>query len=517
MDTNPSDSLQHQAPRDETPPIGDTASIDSIALFARFVDGDARAADALFQRYADRLIALARSRLSKKLAARVAPDDIVMSAYRSFFVKARDGRFDVTQPGAVWRLLVQITLHKLYRQVAHHQAGRRSIDREALGGVAHVHQLLSQEPSPDAAAELADEIERWMSHLSLEQRQSVEMRLQGAEIADVAAALGRSIKTVRRHLEAAKQILLGLHNEQGPTRRRPPRDNKPRQKAGPSRIRTDAIPGVTNIRFEDYLLEQQIGSGMTGKVYRAKHHQTGQSLAVKYLKKTFLRNPSILAQFLSEARIVAGLHHEEIIRLHGLGRTPGGGYFIAMDLALNGDLEQHVCRNNVHPRDLVRWLCQAADALHFAHEQGVVHCDLKPSNLLLNSALNLIVTDFGFARQLALLPTSPEFFAGTPAFMAPEQVEPTWGRISPLTDIYGLGTVIYFLLFGRPPLAAASVPELLAATAANRPIEFPAVDSPQVPEELLTICQDCLAKEPSRRISTMSELATRLRSLLLPQ
>ena len=434
MDTHLPDSLKNHA---NSPAPNESGSAESIALFSRFVDGDARAADALFQRYSERLIALARSRLSAKLSARVSPDDIVMSAYRSFFVGARDGRFDVSQPGALWRLLAQITLHKLYRQVAHHQAERRSIDRET-GVASEVQRILSAEPSPEAAVELADEVERWLSKLTAPQRRTTELRLQGEEVADIARTVGCSIKTVRRQLDAAKRALLGVKVE--PDSIGPQRSSKKRP---PDRVRSNreppSIPGVTSLRFEDYKLEQQIGVGLTGKVYRARHHQSGQTVAIKYLKKEFLSNPLIANRFLSEASIVAGLTHVGIVRLHGLGKTHTGSYFIAMDLAANGDLNQFLRNHKPDYQDIVQWLCQAADALQFAHEHAVIHCDLKPSNLLLDADRNLIISDFGFARQLMLRPSADYEFAGTPAFMAPEQIDPSFGPLSAATDIYGLG------------------------------------------------------------------------------
>jgi RNA polymerase sigma factor (sigma-70 family) len=502
VDTHSSDSCANQ-------------SAESIALFVRFVDGDMQAADVLFHRYAERLIALARSRLSAKLAARVAPDDIVMSAYRSFFINAREGQFDISQPGAVWRLLVQITLHKLYRQVKHHQAERRAVGREVTGGTEQVQQFLSQEPSPEAAAELVDEVEKWLSRLSPDQRQAVELRWQGADISEIAQRLGRSTKTIRRHLEAAKRIMLGLSPDETDSRRDPPPKKSPRQKSLARTNQPLEIEGVTNLRFEDYLLQQQIGSGMTGKVYRAQNHSSGQIVAIKYLRKKFFTNPQIVDRFLDEVRTVAQLDHSGIIRIHGFGQTPGGGYFIAMDLVVHGDLTQYTRRNSSTHQDKVRWLAQAADALQYSHDRGVVHCDLKPGNLLLNADLNLIVSDFGFARQLVPVSASPSFFAGTPAFMAPEQVESRWGLISPVTDIYGLGTVLFFLLFDRPPITGTNIAGVLAASAADCPIEFPVIQLPDLPPALIQVCRDCLAKQPSQRIATMSELAVRLRSVAL--
>ena len=124
---------------------------DSIHIFERYVDGDSVAADDLFYRYVDRLTRLARSRLSTNLARRVDAEDIVMSAYRSFFVGARDGRFLIEQGGELWSLLVRITLNKLYRTAASHNAQKRAMNRDVA-----IFDLADPQPSATDAIALAD-------------------------------------------------------------------------------------------------------------------------------------------------------------------------------------------------------------------------------------------------------------------------------------------------------------------------------------------------------------------------
>src|SRR6185503_554862 len=123
----------------------------TAAMWARFINGEEDAAAELFDRYLHRLTALARSRLSARLAARVDADDVVMSAYRSLFIGGRDGRFSLSHPGDLWRLLVEITLHKLCRQAAHHSAQKRSVHAECGGAQVDdsAWQPVSKEPSPD--------------------------------------------------------------------------------------------------------------------------------------------------------------------------------------------------------------------------------------------------------------------------------------------------------------------------------------------------------------------------------
>jgi RNA polymerase sigma-70 factor (ECF subfamily) len=181
-------------------------------LLARLREGDQDAASELFRRYAERLVALARSRLSAKLTPRLDPEDVVQSAYRSFFAGARDGRYDLERWGDLWRLLVTITLNKLHHQHKRNTADRRSVDRELnsdaverTGGIPPG--LLTREPSPVEAIALAEELEQLMRRLEPLHRRMLELALQGYGVEEIAADTQRSERTVRRVLERVKQEL----------------------------------------------------------------------------------------------------------------------------------------------------------------------------------------------------------------------------------------------------------------------------------------------------------------------
>ena len=182
----------------------------SIRLLAQWRDGSQQAAEELFRRYVDRLMALARSRLSEQMAGRIDPEDVVQSAYRSFFVGAREGRFEVQRGGDLWRLLVAITLHKLRGQVDYHTADKRSVASEQAqdyaAGMPPVP-LLSREPSPLEAVTLWDEVEQMLRELDPLPRQVLELRLQGHNQAEIAVALRCSQRTVIRVLKRIKQQL----------------------------------------------------------------------------------------------------------------------------------------------------------------------------------------------------------------------------------------------------------------------------------------------------------------------
>ncbi len=178
----------------------DPASWTSLLLLERYRGGEDQAAEDLFTRYFQRLTLLARARLSDRLASRTDPEDVVLSAYRSFFVAARDGRYVLSQGGDLWRLLAAITRHKILREVRHQGAGRRSVDSEVSLDRVDERTILARrhDPSPEEAAALADELERVLSLLDPFGRRVLELRLQGLSIEEISRDTGRSERTVRR-------------------------------------------------------------------------------------------------------------------------------------------------------------------------------------------------------------------------------------------------------------------------------------------------------------------------------
>jgi RNA polymerase sigma factor (sigma-70 family) len=180
------------------------SQLPSEQLLLRCRQGDEDASREIFERYLARLTALARSRQAPRLARRTDPEDIVLSAYRSFFVGARDGRFVLQRSGDLWRLLVSITLHKLYRQVKRHSAESRDVQREEMLGE---NVAFSQEPTAEEAVALADELEAILKPLDPLLRRVLELRLQGESLEEIAAITMRSERTVRRSLAELREAI----------------------------------------------------------------------------------------------------------------------------------------------------------------------------------------------------------------------------------------------------------------------------------------------------------------------
>ncbi len=209
----------------------------SSVLLEQFRAGDELAAEALFSRYFKRLTSLARSRLSARLMRRTDPEDIVMSVYRSFFVGARAGRFTLNRGGDLWRLLSAITTHKLFRQIRHESADRRSVEHEVP--IDRVDEARIRErqqiATPEDAMALSDELEWVFSQLDAGAHRILELRIQGAELSEVARATGRSERTVRRTIAQVRDLMTARRDDPGPL-----------------------------LSHQDFLLQRMIGAGCMG-------------------------------------------------------------------------------------------------------------------------------------------------------------------------------------------------------------------------------------------------------------
>jgi RNA polymerase sigma factor (sigma-70 family) len=184
----------------------------SADLLARWRQDDQQAATELFQRYADQLIALARNRMPAKLGQRVDAEDVVQSVYRSFFAGARAGRYELQRGGDLWRLLVTITLHKVYRQVAQHARAKRAVGRDQSFGdgqnlIGQSAPLLARDPSPVEVVTLVDELEQIMRGMKPQYRRMLELRLLGYNVLEIATETRSGERTVRRVLDQVKQQL----------------------------------------------------------------------------------------------------------------------------------------------------------------------------------------------------------------------------------------------------------------------------------------------------------------------
>lgn len=266
----------------------------------------------------------------------------------------------------------------------------------------------------------------------------------------------------------------------------------------------------------DYKLLDLLGAGGGGKVYRARQKSLERDVAVKALSKQRQADGAAVEHFLQEARVLGRLQHPGIVSVHGLGRFPGGGYFLVMDLIEGRDLQTCLREDGPYPAAAAVDLClKIADAIGYAHAQGILHCDLKPANVQLNRDGEPRVTDFGMARldQTDREPAGGRILGGTPAYMAPEQARGDSQAIGPATDVFGWGGILFATLTAQPPRAmpagSSSIVELIRQP--PRPLRQVC---PEIAPALEEVCDQCLAPLPQDRPRSMTEAARRLRAAL---
>lgn len=182
---------------------------ESRVLIDMWRAGDEQAARELFDRYAERLLALARRRLSQRMASRVDPEDVVQSVFRTFFYRAKEGQFDFQGQDDLSKLLVRITVHKTLRQIEFHKAAKRDPGMEAAQSDPdhdRLKEVLDGEPTPEAAITFLDQLEHFLGQLNPDERQILELRLQGESNRDIAKKLGIYDRKIRRVLERVKAL-----------------------------------------------------------------------------------------------------------------------------------------------------------------------------------------------------------------------------------------------------------------------------------------------------------------------
>jgi serine/threonine protein kinase len=257
-----------------------------------------------------------------------------------------------------------------------------------------------------------------------------------------------------------------------------------------------------------YRIEYPLGGGGMALVYRARDEQRGRQVAVKVLAENLNEDRDLRKRFIREAQIAARLSHPNIVEVYDSGHD--GRPYIVMEYIAGPTLGEELGRRGPLPiGEAAELIAQAADGLAHAHSAGIVHRDVKPGNLLLRPDGGLKITDFGIAHALdATRLTQAGAVLGTAAYLAPEQA--SGSDVTPASDVYALGAVLYELLTGAPPYVAASFIEIVMRKL-DGPPQPPSALDPRVTRDLDIAVARCLDADPSRR-PTAAGLRDALRS-----
>jgi len=254
-----------------------------------------------------------------------------------------------------------------------------------------------------------------------------------------------------------------------------------------------------------YRLVHQVGKGGMALVYEAYDQMLERPVAVKLLREDFLQDPAFRDRFKQEARSAANLSHPNIVTIYDFGFDDNGLY-IVMEFVHGTDLKTKIREKKIFSvNEGIPLILQACAALGYAHRAGIVHCDVKPHNMLVTPDSRLKITDFGIARALSTIDPQEkqEVVWGSPQYLSPEQA---MGQApTPASDVYSLGVVIYEMFTGRLPFETDD-PEQLAALRLNTDPTPPHLINPQIPEPLERIILKVLSKEPAQRYRTADQL-----------
>jgi serine/threonine protein kinase/formylglycine-generating enzyme required for sulfatase activity len=262
------------------------------------------------------------------------------------------------------------------------------------------------------------------------------------------------------------------------------------------------------VRLGRYRITARLGGGGFGVVYRGYDEQLGREVAIKVLRSSRAVSADGTL-YLAEARMLASLDHPGIVPVYDAGRTEDGTCYLVSKLVPGSDLAKRLRETRFAPAAATDLVARVAEALHHAHQRGLVHRDIKPANILLDPDGNPVVTDFGLALRDEDFGQGPAF-AGTPAYMSPEQARGEGHRVDARCDVYSLGTIFYELLTGQRLIQADSLDAVLEQIKGWEPRPPRQVDN-TIPKELDRICLKALSKRASDRYSTALDLAEDLR------
>jgi len=282
-------------------------------------------------------------------------------------------------------------------------------------------------------------------------------------------------------------------------------------------VTPDALAVAPQAVIGRYQVREKLGSGAFGSVYRAYDPQLDREIALKILRPEALSSPLAVERFRREARAAAKMHHPHIVPVHDAGQH-GKHFFIASAFIRGRTLASAIPEEGLDQRRTAQLALQLVEALAYAHQQGVLHRDVKPANIMVDDQDNLYLMDFGlagWAEQASTRLTEAGVVMGTPAYMAPEQARGDVRQVGPAADLYSAGVVLYEMLTGRVPFEGSLAMVLFNVVRAPPPP--PSRHRPGLDPRLEAICLKALAKQTAERYLSGQEMAAALQGWLQGQ
>jgi serine/threonine protein kinase/Flp pilus assembly protein TadD len=257
----------------------------------------------------------------------------------------------------------------------------------------------------------------------------------------------------------------------------------------------------------DYELLEEVGRGGQGVVFRARQKSLNRTVALKVISLGQWASKAHVKRFRREADAAASLDHPNIVPIHEVGERDGSCYF-SMQFIEGGQLDEVIKRQPMSILQAAELIAKVSRTVHYAHQHGILHRDIKPGNILIDQNGQPHLTDFGLARLVETESTVTRTLEvlGTPSYMAPEQAGGKNIQLTAATDVYGLGAVLYQLLTGQPPFAGGTTYETIKLLLDTEPRPLRVLNS-KISRDLSTICLKCLEKDPKRRYSSALDLA----------
>jgi serine/threonine protein kinase len=266
------------------------------------------------------------------------------------------------------------------------------------------------------------------------------------------------------------------------------------------------------MNYGRYQVVKELGKGSMGMVYQAHDPEIDRLIALKVLRQDRLTSEDFVQRFLKEARAIGRLSHPNIVTVYDVGQDHGTIY-IAMEFLEGKSLDQLIAEKNLRMEEILNLGIQVAETLDYAHQKGIVHRDVKPSNIIVQANSQIKITDFGIAHiedPSAPVQTQAGEILGTPAYMSPEQASsrPVDGR----SDLFSLGVILYELSAGKRPFAGANLAAIFQAVTQEHPLP-PSKVNPSLDEVFSRMVMKCLEKIPEKRFTSGKALGESLRSL----